>query len=144
MSRPTRSRIGRDQVSRMAKALGEKAKLVVLARREIENYMAIPEVLVEFIALKRRLANIEGPAPTVHAIKDALEQAAAELKPLAIEFRVAKEACAPIHCDRKAVLDQNNDLSVHDRLQKEWRANVRDSMHYLRTSMQCCKGNCRH
>jgi hypothetical protein len=77
--------------------LGGSAILEVLDKREIENYMILPRVIVEFIALKQGLSGrqVAAPVPTEGEIAKAIEEAANQLKAFTVEKKVDKLLCRP-------------------------------------------------
>lgn len=87
------------EIAKLAKQCGPNALLKVLKKRELENYLAIPRVVAEFIAVKKRLAN---PSMTIDVISEAeiakkIDEVAENLKPLAVEKRVVKSVSRPVY-----------------------------------------------
>lgn len=104
------------EVEEMSKKLGTQAKLVVLERREIENYLAVPRAVQEFIHVKRRMAGHRDGHPTADQVSAALDVAADRLKQVAIERRIAKQTCYPVYSDRNSVLNSASGKAVKDRI----------------------------
>lgn len=92
------------EVEKLQKLLGENAELMVLTKRELENYMLAPRALVEFITLKRRLANSKAAngadLPTEEELMAAMRECAEELRNLAITKRVVRRLCRPVYPGR--------------------------------------------
>jgi putative ATP-dependent endonuclease of OLD family len=82
---------------------GIDAKLHVLERREIENYLLEPRAIAAF--LKKDEA-------TEEAVRAALDECADDLRQLAVRKRIAGTVCRPVNPDRKPVLRETGDLAA--------------------------------
>jgi putative ATP-dependent endonuclease of the OLD family len=105
-----------EDVKDLSARLTGQAKLVVLERREIENYLIVPRALHEFIRLKREMAAAKGDHPSLDQVVSALDAAAEELKQIAIERRVTKQTCFPIYSDQAALRNQSSGLNLKHRI----------------------------
>lgn len=109
------------EVQRLSAQLGDKAKLIVLKKREIENYLLSPRAIAEFIEWKYRLAgNKEYKIANISEVEQAINKCADALKNVAIERRVAKITCLPIYPNRNDVLNCDSELPLLDRVRHEF------------------------
>jgi putative ATP-dependent endonuclease of the OLD family len=109
------------EVKRLATQLGNKAELIVLKKRELENYLLCPKAIAKFIELKYQLLGVKDPKKVdVAEIEKGINTCADALKEIAIERRVAKVACLPIYPNRNAVLDLGSGTILIDRLKEEY------------------------
>lgn len=109
------------EVQRLSAQLGDKAKLIVLKKREIENYLLSPRAIAEFIEWKHQLAgNKEYKIANISEVEQALDKCADALKNVAIERRVAKITCLPIYPNRNDVLNCGSGLPLLDRVRHEF------------------------
>ncbi|BCY12336.1 hypothetical protein L3i22_074240 [Actinoplanes sp. L3-i22] len=96
------------EVDALKARLADRADVHVLARREIENYLAAPRALAAFIRAKQ--TGRDAAEVTVHAVATALVACADELHDLAVRKRVARTVCKPVFPDREAALAEAGDL----------------------------------
>jgi energy-coupling factor transporter ATP-binding protein EcfA2 len=109
------------EVQRLSAQLGDKAKLIVLKKREIENYLLSPRAIAKFIEWKHQLAgNKEYQIANISEVEQALDKCADALKNVAIERRVAKITCLPIYPNRNDVLNCVSGLPLLDRVRQEF------------------------
>ena len=109
------------EVKRLATQLGKKAELIVLKKRELENYLLCPKAIVKFIELKYQLIGVKDSKKVdVAEIEKGINTCADALKDVAIERRVAKIACLPIYPNRNAVLDLGSEITLINRLKEEY------------------------
>ncbi|MBD2312909.1 AAA family ATPase [Desertifilum sp. FACHB-1129] len=109
------------EVKRLATQLGDKAELIVLKKRELENYLLCPKVIAKFIDLKYQLLGVKDPKKIdIAEIEKGIDTCADALKDIAIERRVARIACLPIYPNRNAVLDFGSGTTLIDRLKEEY------------------------
>lgn len=107
-------------VQQLTKTLSEKARLFVLEKREIENYLLSPRAVADFIEKKQKLANIKDQSPpTIAAVEQAISECADFLKEVAIERRVVKLACTPVYPNRVEVLNVDSGRSLSERITSE-------------------------
>lgn len=91
------------EIKRLTDRLGTQANLVVLNRREIENYLLIPRAIAEFVGMKQQLGGGEVEWPSIANVHDQLTKSAERLKAFAIEKRISKIACRPVYPDRSKI-----------------------------------------
>lgn len=109
------------EVKRLATQLGNKAELIVLKKRELENYLLCPKAIAKFIDLKYQLLGVKDPKKIdIAEIEKGIDTCADALKDIAIERRVARIACLPIYPNRNAVLDFGSGTTLIDRLKEEY------------------------
>jgi hypothetical protein len=90
-------------IQAMTGRLGDRAKLVVHARRELENYLLDPEAVLAFIEEKRRVARRGPSQATADAIAEAIREEAEQLKDEVIRLRLAKKILGPVHLQRRGM-----------------------------------------
>jgi len=109
------------EVKRLATQLGNKAELIVLKKRELENYLLCPKAIAKFIELKHQLIGSKDPKKVdIVEIEKGINACADTLKDIAIERRVAKIACLPIYPNRNTVLDLDSGTTLIHRLKEEY------------------------
>jgi predicted ATP-dependent endonuclease of OLD family len=109
------------EVQRLSAQLGDKAKLIVLNKRELENYLLSPRAIAKFIEWKYQLAgNKEYRISNISEVEQAIDKCADALKDVAIERRVAKITCLPIYPNRSDVLKSDSGLPLLDRVRNEY------------------------
>ena len=87
-----------EDIRQIRERLGDNAVASVLAKREIENYLIHPRILVDQIALKLRERGIgDGNGPNREEVEALIERSVEELKNIAIFKRVAKRICRPLY-----------------------------------------------
>jgi predicted ATP-dependent endonuclease of OLD family len=108
------------EVQKLVESLGDRARMIVLGKRELENYLIVPRAIAKFIEVKRDLSGIaDQPSPSIEEISKTIDECAERLKGIAIERRVVKYVCAPVYPDRKRVLDVNSGKNLEDRVTEE-------------------------
>jgi putative ATP-dependent endonuclease of OLD family len=87
------------EVEKVKTLLGDRAKVIVLARRELENYLICPRAIASFVNAKAQLAGVNGERTDVNeqVARQSLQDAADELRPIAIQKRVARVANRPVY-----------------------------------------------
>ncbi|MBD2667021.1 AAA family ATPase [Richelia sinica] len=109
------------EIKHLTMQLGNKAKLIVLNKRELENYLLSPKAIAKFIDLKHQLTGRkENKAINEDEIAQAIDKCADELKNCAIERRVAKITCRPILLNRDAILNPDSVASLANKLKEEY------------------------
>ena len=94
----------------MQAVLGQNAKLQVLNKREVENYLIHPRAIRSFIECKKYLTGISSEEmPTEEEIKKKIDECAEELKQFAINKRVVKISCKPVYPNTKEVFETSGD-----------------------------------
>jgi hypothetical protein len=89
-----------DEVRRLQEGLDNNGRLVVLTRRELENFMLDPSILNRMILLKRDLQGARGDVFSDDDVVRALDACADELKTLAIAKRVHRVLCSTVYPPR--------------------------------------------
>jgi putative ATP-dependent endonuclease of OLD family len=90
-------------VKRMMSQLGSRARLHILKRRELENYLLDAEATVRFIAQKRALGRIPGEQPSLEQVRGAILAAAQGLRDEVIRLRTHKALLGPVHLTGRSV-----------------------------------------
>jgi putative ATP-dependent endonuclease of the OLD family len=84
------------EIAKLKKALGQRANISVLKKREIENYLICPRAIARFIKLKKERALSEKAndevEPAVSDIKKTIDECADQLKQTTIDKRVARRS----------------------------------------------------
>ena len=87
-----------EDIQSIREQLGDNAVASVLQKREIENYLIHPTILVEQILAKRADGGNQGTVSvTAEDVQALMEQSAESLKSVAIFKRVAKTICRPLY-----------------------------------------------
>jgi putative ATP-dependent endonuclease of OLD family len=108
------------EIERLAEQLGNKARLAVLKKREIENYLIVPRAVAEFISLKKKLSgNNDYNPPSIHEIEKSVEKCVDSLKSVAIERRVTRITCLPIYPNRERILTNDSEVHLLDKVRSE-------------------------
>ena len=109
------------EVKRLSAQLGNKAELIVLKKRELENYLLGPKAIAKFIELKYQLLGVKNRKNVdVAEIEQGINICADALKDVAIERRVARIVCLPIYPNRNDVLNFDSGIALIDRLKEEY------------------------
>jgi putative ATP-dependent endonuclease of the OLD family len=92
-------------IKKLAERLGGRAKLIVLHKREIENYLLCPRAIAEFIGYKRALGAFGRVVeiPSEAEVQNSLLKHVESLKTFALLKRVSKVVCRPIFSDARRV-----------------------------------------
>jgi predicted ATP-dependent endonuclease of OLD family len=98
------------------------SELVVLRRRELENYLLSPDALARYIATKS-----DGAAtPSSRDVELVLNDACQELLQMAVERRVLKHACRPVIPKREKVLKRDEGEEFETALKAQLDASVKE------------------
>jgi putative ATP-dependent endonuclease of OLD family len=103
------------EVLKMQEMLGENAKLKVLSKRELENYLISPKAIKSFLDYKHKQCNSTHKLPTEAEINKKIDECAEKLKQFAICKRVVKTSCRPVYPDTKEVF---KDISPQNSVDK--------------------------
>jgi putative ATP-dependent endonuclease of the OLD family len=111
------------EIKTLADKFGDRASLVVLSKREIENYLLVPRAIAEFIGNKRlmsggQLASVKVPL-TEDAVKESLAQHAEVLKQFALTKRVSKSMCRPVFSDVRRIFEEDGRHASPERVEQE-------------------------
>jgi putative ATP-dependent endonuclease of OLD family len=101
------------EVGQMMQRLRDRARLVVLTKRELENYLLDPGTIVQFIKEKRRLAGVETDRVDVDSVRQALQEEIGGLKEEVIRLRLERKALGPVFLHTREVMG-----SLEERLDK--------------------------
>ncbi|AOW99009.1 hypothetical protein BJP34_05720 [Moorena producens PAL-8-15-08-1] len=111
------------EIDRLTDRIGDNAKLIVLKKRELENYLLCPRAISKFIEYKHLLAGEKTdniPIISESDIETAIDTCADDLKDFVIERKVTKITCSPIYPNRSAVLSDDSDKSLLTKLKNEY------------------------
>ena len=81
----------------MVDRIGDRAKLVVLKRRELENYLLAPEVIIALIADKSTTAGNKVQAVDKDQLRKDIADVAEGLVDRAVQLAVEKKLLTPIY-----------------------------------------------
>jgi len=80
-----------DDIEKLFEQLGDRKRLRILNKRQLENYLLCPRAIVEFIKEKYRLGEKGQKNVDLTEIEKAIDRCADKLKEVAIKNRVEKE-----------------------------------------------------
>ena len=100
-----RDEASEEEVRQLVDKLGDVSQTHVLKKREIENYLAVPRALTEFINEKRNLQGLKPGEVSEELVAKRIATCADELKQLAIQKRVIRSLFAPVYFDRKTIFE---------------------------------------
>ena len=105
--------------------LGDNAVASVLQKREIENYLIHPRILVEHIATKLAENGSQVAPPDIEDMERLIEECAEELKNVAIFKRIAKTMLRPLYPEptREFAENEGPEERVSDQV-KSWESKV--------------------
>lgn len=111
------------EINKLSSRFGDQASLMVLKKREIENYLLAPKAISKFIALKKELSG-ETVCESVNleTIDETIQSCAENLKNITIERRVSKLFCVPIRPNKESILEVDAHNSLSERLKNECNA----------------------
>jgi len=93
-----------DEVARMVSRLGGRARLIVLERREMENYLLDAEAVDAFIVEKRKASGRVNCDVGVAEVDRAIREHAEALKDEVIRLRLEKRLLVPVHLQRRGLV----------------------------------------
>jgi putative ATP-dependent endonuclease of OLD family len=102
-------------IKKLAERLGSDAKLIVLHKREIENYLLCPRAIAEFVGYKRALGAFGRVVeiPSEDEVRNSLLRHVENLKQFALLKRVSKVVCRPIFSDARRMFgDDGKDIDM--------------------------------
>lgn len=109
------------EIQKLTAKLGDNARLKVLAKRELENYLLHPRAVARFIEMKHHLGgDREYAIDDISVIRQAIEECTEKLKNVAIERRTVKAACYPIYPNTVQVLTLGSSTPLLDRIKDEY------------------------
>jgi hypothetical protein len=107
-----------NEVRKLQERLGARARVEVLERREIENFLISVAPLETFIRAKQRMSGKPSlPEPTRELLTKAIDECADELKQLAIEKQLVKTICPPIYPKLRS--EEDKAISLKQRITNE-------------------------
>lgn len=125
-------------IARMVGRLGERATILALKRREMENYLLVPSAIVELIREKKNLSKDSDRLPSESNIASDIKAVSAAMKDRVLDLRVRRQLIGPLYLDNLAdenekrlnvALDQINERlsklsartdEIAKQLDKEW------------------------
>ncbi|NEQ75023.1 MAG: AAA family ATPase [Okeania sp. SIO2C9] len=117
------------EVSKLQSLLGNNAKLKVLSKREIENYLICPSTIRKFIQSKKEL---EGKTkddlpeiPEIDEISNKIEECAEKLKQLSIDKRIIKKLPKLIYLSEQSLLKYSDTNTIVERINLEINSNLK-------------------
>ncbi|NET46048.1 ATP-dependent endonuclease [Okeania sp. SIO2B3] len=117
------------EVSKLQSRLGNNAKLKVLSKREIENYLICPSTIRRFIQSKKELEGKpidELPEiPEIDEISNKIEECAEKLKQLSIDKRIIKKLPKLIYPSEKNLLKDPDTNTIVERINLEINSNIK-------------------
>jgi putative ATP-dependent endonuclease of OLD family len=123
------------EIQRLSEQLGDKAKLAVLKKRELENYLLAPRAVAEFINLKHKLSGSKEYTTNDSEVEQSINRCADSLKKIAIERRIARIACQPIYPNRESILDDGSEIPLLDRVRSEY-SRQKEKLEQLEENLQ--------
>jgi predicted ATP-dependent endonuclease of OLD family len=102
-----------EEIKKLESRLGGRARFEVLGRRELENYLAVPEAIFALLVEKAKTSGAHGRLPeNVDEVRETLQETAISMKGRSVELTVRRKLLGPIYIDR---LDGNS-------IQDKWAA----------------------
>ena len=110
------------EVAKLQAIAGANAKVKVLDRRELENYLTSPSAISEFIALKRKLLGEKTASnlPSGSEILQTIDECAEKLKQHTIDKQTVRALCSPAYPDVKRLFGDGGDATIIERVVKEF------------------------
>jgi len=99
------------EITRMVERLGGRARLEVLSKREIENYLLDRRPISEFLAEKQSAAGMNAPRPTEDEVERIMNAEVAKLKDEVVRLRTEKRLLSPVFLRTRA-----NTGSIEERI----------------------------
>lgn len=113
----------KDEVSRLEDRLKETAKMKVLNKREIENYLIVPKAILRFIEFKQKHLPDSKYLPTEEDIKRLIEQYSDKFKMWTILKRIVKKISSPSYFNVSSLFDhlseEENLISISQKISDE-------------------------
>jgi predicted ATP-dependent endonuclease of OLD family len=109
-----------DEINTLKDKLGNKGQLIVLKKRELENYLLCPRAIGEFIKEKYKLEEREEKDVDVGEIQKAINKCVDELKNEVIQRRVIKRASRPLYLDHKALSNLDSITTLTNKLKEQY------------------------
>jgi len=128
-----------EDIAAIQDKLGDNAIARVLDKREIENYLLIPEVLRQQIAEKMVKTGTTDAPPSVERIEELLGEVADTLKEVTILKRVGKTICKPIYASVMQRSEELKDSSAEEKLTEQiesWQNKIDDLKSSITTEVE--------
>jgi hypothetical protein len=109
-----------DEINTLKDKLGNKGQLIVLKKRELENYLLCPRAIGEFIKEKYKLEERGEKDVDVGEIQKAINKCVDELKNEVIQRRVIKRASRPLYLDHKALSNLDSVTTLTNKLKEQY------------------------
>jgi len=90
------------EIGRMIERLGGRAKLKVLPKREIENYLLESRAIATFLEEKQKAGGISSPKPTPEDVERVLNEEAKGLRDEVIRLRLERRLLTPVFLRTRA------------------------------------------
>ncbi len=98
-----------EEIERMLKRLGERARLFIPDRRELENYLLVAEAVTKLISGKKRRSADQTNVPNGKDVEAALHRAAVSLKDAVVKLRLENKVLRPIYLQSRGLEGQINE-----------------------------------
>ena len=90
-----------EEIKKLESRLGARAHFEVLTRRELENYLAIPEAIFALLVEKAKTSGEKGRVPRdVDEVQEALLETAIGMKGRTVELTVRRKLLGPVYIER--------------------------------------------
>jgi ABC-type cobalamin/Fe3+-siderophores transport system ATPase subunit len=117
---------------RIQKEFKDIARLHVLEKREIENYLLSPDANIAYLIARKRIFGDKIDAPNKEETEASFAQCADQLKPTAIWKRIAAAGCRPVYPDLS--------MSSEMRNVEEMKARVRRTIEVMKERIEEIEG----
>lgn len=106
-----------EEIRRIKDRLKERAVIKFLEKREIENYLIHPRLIVESVKLRQQenRSKTDDNLPTEAEVNQKIIECAEKLKQLAIDKRVAKLICEPVYPSRDRLFNNDKEMTIIER-----------------------------
>jgi hypothetical protein len=91
------------EVNRMVARLSGRAKLIVLRKREIENYLLNEVAIAAFVDEKQKAGGSNSQRPELEAVRNVIDEEAAKLKAELVRLRLERRLLKPVFLHTRAV-----------------------------------------
>jgi energy-coupling factor transporter ATP-binding protein EcfA2 len=109
-----RDEASEEEVEALTNRIGGRAKVHVLQRREIENYLALPRPLAAFIRERLLATGTATDDVTENLISERLSSCADDLQHLALRKRVVRTVCSPVYFERGSLAEKGEDAFAEE------------------------------
>jgi predicted ATP-dependent endonuclease of OLD family len=116
-----------DDINFLKNKLEDRGQLIVLDKRELENYLLCPRAIVEFIKNKYRLGGRGEINIDINDIENAIDKCVEELKSDAVQRRVIKSVCLPIYLNRSSLSNLDSVVTLTNQVKEQY-TNLRNKL----------------